>query len=159
VPARLSGRPLCKKLRDHQFEWCDKKSGVPRCDPFPGQEPSIEMKEAPQKLPMQCGIIESIWSNEAFSLSILSVGMFLTSAVAPLNDRPGDLGYLRNQCVQESWHVRASRKIGALPSHRGVRSDWPAASAAIERFLTSPRCSGYGRISTPFRFNSSITRL
>src|SRR5260370_13608279 len=65
---------------------------------------------------MQCGIIESIWSNEAFSLSILSVGMFLTPARAPFNDRPGDLGYFHNQCVQEGWHVRASRKIGALPS-------------------------------------------
>src|SRR5713101_871083 len=50
-----------------------------------------------------------------FSLSSLSVGMFLTSARAPFNDRPGDLGYFRNQCVQESWYVRASRKIGALP--------------------------------------------
>jgi hypothetical protein len=48
---------------------------------------------------------------------------------------------------------------GALcPAHRGRRSDWPAA-AGIERFLTTPRCNGYGKISVPFRFNSSINRL
>src|SRR6266481_5934327 len=65
---------------------------------------------------MQCGINESIWPKEAFSLSpLLSVGMFLTPARAPFNDRPGDLGNFRNQCVQEGWHVRANRKICALP--------------------------------------------
>jgi hypothetical protein len=49
------------------------------------------------------------------------------------------------------------------PIHRCRLKDWrfarPAASAALARFLTTSRCSGYGKISVPFRLTSSSTRL
>jgi len=60
------------------------------------------------------------------------------------------------QKANTSAHVE---RLALCPAHRGRRSDRPAASAAIERFLTTPRWSGYGKISVPFRFNSSIKRL
>src|ERR1700721_4168247 len=46
--------------------------------------------------------------------------------------------------------------LARCAAHIGTRSARPAASAAIARFLTSSRCSGYGKISVPFRFKSSI---
>src|SRR5580658_6028307 len=53
-----------------------------------------------------------------------------------------------NEFKKASRSVHAER-LALCPAHMGTRSDRPAASAAIERFLTSARCSGYGKISTP----------
>src|SRR6266446_4974804 len=50
-------------------------------------------------------------------------------------------------------------RLALCPAHRGMKSDRPAASAGIARFLTSARWRGYGRISVPGQFNSSNKRL
>jgi hypothetical protein len=46
-------------------------------------------------------------------------------------------------------------RLALCPAHKGRRSDRPAASAAIARFLTTVCWRGYGRIAVPFRFSSS----
>jgi hypothetical protein len=63
-----------------------------------------------------------------------------------------------NEVKKADTSVQVER-LALCPAHIGTRSARPAASAAIARFLTSSRCSGYGKISAPFRFKSSITRL
>ena len=63
-----------------------------------------------------------------------------------------------NEVRKADTSMQAER-LALCPAHIGTRSARPAASAAIARFLTSSRCSGYGKISVPLRFKSSITRL
>ena len=41
--------------------------------------------------------------------------------IALLNDLAGDFGNFLDQGVQESWHVGASGKIGALPGPHGQK--------------------------------------
>src|SRR5271166_4207567 len=54
VSARLSGRPLGKRLRARLSVWCDKKSGVPWNFPFLGLGPAIDVMGALQKPRMLC---------------------------------------------------------------------------------------------------------
>src|SRR5438477_150234 len=63
-----------------------------------------------------------------------------------------------NEVKKATTSVQLER-LALCPAHRGRRSDRPAASAGIARFLTSLRCNGYGRIAVPAWFSSSSKRL
>src|SRR6266478_5387581 len=65
---------------------------------------------------------------------------------------------LTNEVKKANTLLQVER-LALCPAQRGRRSDRPAASAAVERLFTTPRWSGYGRISVSFRFNSSSKRL
>src|SRR6266850_4478850 len=63
-----------------------------------------------------------------------------------------------NEVKKPDMSVQVER-LALCPAHRGRRSDRPAASAGIARFLTRLRCKGYGRTAVPSWFSSCSKRL
>src|SRR5580693_2911895 len=98
-----------------------------------------------------------------FDVSILFVSLFknllFTSDRAPLNDGLRDSEISSTSEVKKADTSVQVERLALCPAHIGTRSVRPAASAALARFLTGSRCRGYGKISVPFRFKFSITRL
>ena len=63
-----------------------------------------------------------------------------------------------SDCKNTETSVQADRPA-LCPAHNGRRSERPAVAAATDRCLTSPRWSGYGRISVAVWLNCCIKAL